>query len=100
MCAAPTGKKVHQVGRFFSATPRSEIAGSDSISPVGKILMHGMHDLGRIDGQDLVLDRVPAEGKHDRIGEPATEPGGRNPDVIVGGANNKLAQAIMIGDVP
>jgi putative tryptophan/tyrosine transport system substrate-binding protein len=93
--AQPTGKKVYRVGWFFSATPLPEMAGPDPISPVGKILVHGLGDLGYVEGQNLILDRVSAEGKYERIGELAAELVSRNPDVIVIGANNKLAQALQ-----
>ena len=61
--AQPTGKKVYRVGWFFSATPLPEMAGPDPISPVGKILVHGLGDLGYVEGQNLILDRVSAEGE-------------------------------------
>ena len=90
----PTGEKV---GWFFGATP---ILISPVISPVANSFTHGLHDLGRIEGRDFVLDRVPVERKYERIGGPATEPGSRNHGVLVIGADNKLAQAMMIGDLP
>jgi putative ABC transport system substrate-binding protein len=93
--AQPTAKKVYRIGWFFSATPLSEMAGPDPISPVGKILVHGLRDLGYVEDQNLILDRVSAEGKYERIGELAGELVSRNPDVIVIGANNRLALALQ-----
>jgi putative tryptophan/tyrosine transport system substrate-binding protein len=62
--AQQIGKKVYRVGWFFSATPLPEMAGPDPISPVGKILVHGLRDLGYVEGQNLILDRMSAEGNY------------------------------------
>jgi putative ABC transport system substrate-binding protein len=92
--AEQTGK-VYRVGWFFSSTPLTKMAGPDPIIPVGKILVHGLRDLGYVEGQNLILDRVSAEGRFERFGELAAELVSRNPDVIVIGANNGLAQALQ-----
>jgi putative tryptophan/tyrosine transport system substrate-binding protein len=69
--AQPTSKKIYRVGWFFSATPLPEMAGPDPISPVGKILVQGLRDLGYVEGQNLILDRVSAEGKYELCGQGA-----------------------------
>jgi len=87
--------KVYRVGWFFSATPIAEMAGPDPVTPVGRALVHGLRDLGYIEGRNLILERRTADGKFERIPEIATELVGLNPDVIVTGGGNFLAQALQ-----
>jgi putative tryptophan/tyrosine transport system substrate-binding protein len=43
--------------------------------------------LGYVEGQNLIIDRYSAEGRHERYAEVAREIVSRNPDVIVTGTN-------------
>ena len=45
--------------------------------------MHGLRDLGYVEGKNLVLERRSAEGKFERFGEIVAELVGRKVDVIV-----------------
>jgi putative tryptophan/tyrosine transport system substrate-binding protein len=87
--------KVYRVGWFFSATPLADMAGPDPITPVGRALVHGLRDLGYVEGRNLILERRTADGKFERIPEIAVELVGLNPDVIVTGGGNFLAQALQ-----
>jgi putative tryptophan/tyrosine transport system substrate-binding protein len=92
--SAQQASKIYRVGLFFSSTPPAEMAGPDPIIPPARALLHGLRDLGYIEGQNLILERRTAEGKFERIPEIAAELVGRNPDAIVTGGGNFLAQAL------
>jgi putative tryptophan/tyrosine transport system substrate-binding protein len=87
--------KIYRVGWFFSATPLAEMAGPDPVTPVGRALVHGLRDLGYIEDRNLILERRTADGKFERIPEIATELVGLNPDAIVTGGGDFLAQALQ-----
>jgi putative ABC transport system substrate-binding protein len=87
--------KVYRVGWFYSSAPLTVMAGPDPIDPIGKALVHGLRELGYVEGQNLELLRRSAEGKFERIDEIATELVSRKPDVIVTGGGDFLAQALQ-----
>jgi putative ABC transport system substrate-binding protein len=87
--------RVFRVGWFFSSTPLEQMAGPDPIIPVGKALVQALRALGYVEGHNLVLERRSAEGKFERIPEIAAELVSRNPDVIITGSGNKLAQELQ-----
>ncbi len=84
--------KVYRVGWFFSSTPLDQMAGPDPILPLGRTIVHGLRDLGYVEGQNLILERRSAEGEFERIDEIATELVGRKP---LTGAGNMLALALQ-----
>jgi putative tryptophan/tyrosine transport system substrate-binding protein len=92
--ATPVSKS-YRVAWFFSSTPLAQMEGPDPIIPVGRALVHGLRDMGYVEGQNLILERRSAEGRFDRIDEIAAELVSRNPDVIVTGGGNMLAQALQ-----
>jgi len=71
------------------------MGGSDPVDPVSKALVHGLRDLGYIEGENLVLERRSAEGKFERIGELAAQLVNLNPDVIITGGGDFMAQALQ-----
>jgi putative tryptophan/tyrosine transport system substrate-binding protein len=87
--------RVFRVGWFFSSTPLEEMAGPDPLIPVGKTFVHALRSLGYVEGHNLVLERRSAEGKFDLIPKLAAELVSRNPDVIVTGSGNRLAQELQ-----
>ena len=92
---AQQASKTYRVGLFFSSTPPAELAGPDPIIPPARAFLHGLRDLGYIEGRNLILERRTAEGKFERIPEIAAELVGRNPDAVVTGGGNFLAQALQ-----
>ena len=54
------------VGLVFGATPLAEMAGTDPISPVARGFVHGLRDLGWIEGQNIVIERRSVEGDPQR----------------------------------
>ena len=92
---AQQASKVYRVGLFFSSTPPAEMAGPDPISPVARAFLHGLRDLGYVEGRNLILERRTAEGKLEQIPKIAAELVGRDPDAVVTGGGNFLAQALQ-----
>ena len=77
---------------ILTTSPVADIAGPDPVLPPWRALVHGLRDLGYIEGRNLVLERRSAEGRFERFGEIVTELVGRKVDVIVT-AGNEAAQA-------
>jgi putative tryptophan/tyrosine transport system substrate-binding protein len=86
--------KVYRVGWLFSAVPLKDMSGSDPVDPVSNAFVHGLRDLGYIEGQNLILERRSAEGKLERIDGYAAELVGLNPDVIITGGGDFMAEAL------
>ena len=57
----PTGK-VHRVGVIAAATPVAEWAGPDPINPGARAFVHGLRDLGYVEGHNLIFERRSAVG--------------------------------------
>ena len=91
---AQQGNKLYRVGWLFSAVPLKDMSGSDPVDPVSNAFVHGLRDLGYIEGQNLILERRSAEGKLERIDGYAAELVGLNPDVIITGGGDFMAQAL------
>jgi putative ABC transport system substrate-binding protein len=79
--------KVHRVGLVFTTSPVSETVGSDPINPVARALVHGLRDLGYVEGRNLILERRSAEGKWEMLPEIIQQLVDENVDVIVTTAN-------------
>jgi putative tryptophan/tyrosine transport system substrate-binding protein len=86
--------KIYRVGWLFSAVPLKDMSGSEPVDPVSNAFVHGLRDLGYIEGQNLILERRSAEGKLERIDGFAAELVGLNPDVIITGGGDFMAQAL------
>ena len=76
---AQQAARLYRVGWLFAAVPLKDMGGPDPVDPVSRAFVQGLHDLGYIEGQNLVLERRSAEGKLERIGELAAELVGLNP---------------------
>jgi putative ABC transport system substrate-binding protein len=80
-------RRVYRVALVFTTSPVSEMAGSDPIHPLARSLVHGLHALGYVQGQNLVLEPRSAEGKFERFPEIIRELVSIKVDVIVTVAN-------------
>ena len=81
--------KVYRVGLVFTTAPLSEMVGPDPIIPGARAVVHGLRDLGYIEGKNLVLERRSAEGKFERLPAIAAELVALKLDVIIlGGATH------------
>ena len=83
--------KIHRVGIIIPTAPVSTMTGVDPINPPIKAFIHGLRDLGYIEGQNLILEPRSTEGLFERSREIVTELIGRKVDVIVV-AGNELAK--------
>src|SRR6202047_4592518 len=92
---AQQAARLYRVGWLFAAVPLKDMGGPDPVDPVSRAFVHGLRDLGYIEGQNLALERRSAEGKLERIGEFAAELVGLNPDVIITGGGDFMAQALQ-----
>jgi putative ABC transport system substrate-binding protein len=86
----PAGK-VYRVGWLFYIWKVTDAPAQ----PLFRAFVHGLRDAGYVEGQNLVLKLLSAEGKYERIGELATELVSRNPDVILAGGGNLMARALQ-----
>src|SRR6476659_5384950 len=92
---AQQAARLHRVGWLFAAVPLQDMGGPNPVDPVSRAFVYGLRDLGYIEGQNLVFERRSAEGKLERIGELAAELVGLNPDVIITGGGDFMAQALQ-----
>ena len=90
--AQPTGK-AHRVGLVFSTAPMSTMAGPDPINLAVRAFVHGLRDLGYVEGRNLVVERRSAEGRFERFGEIVAELVALNVDAIVITGALELARA-------
>ena len=85
--------KVYRVGLIFTATPLSEMAGPEPVSPVFRAFVQGLRALGYVEGQNLILERRSAEGRYERFGDIVVELVRLKADVIVTAGGDPLARA-------
>jgi putative tryptophan/tyrosine transport system substrate-binding protein len=64
--AQQAGKGV-KIGIIVYNAPASDIAGQDPKNPFVKAFVHGLRDLGWVDGQNIQIERRSAEGQPQRL---------------------------------
>jgi putative ABC transport system substrate-binding protein len=64
--AQPT-LKMHRVGFIAATSPLSEISGPDPANRFARAFVHGLRDLGYVQGKNLVLEMRTLEGKPERL---------------------------------
>jgi putative ABC transport system substrate-binding protein len=60
-------KKIHRVGFVATTSPLAEISGPDPANPFVRAFVHGMRDLGYVQGKNLALEMRTLEGKPERL---------------------------------
>ena len=65
--SAQPAKKVHRVGFVATTSPLAEILGLEPANPFARAFVHGLRDLGYIQGKNLVLEMRTLEGKPERL---------------------------------
>lgn len=58
--------KVHRVAFIAALSPLSELKGPEPVNPAVRAFVHGLRDLGYIEGRNLVLDMRTLEGRYER----------------------------------
>jgi putative tryptophan/tyrosine transport system substrate-binding protein len=92
---AQQATKIYRVGWLFSAVPLKDMSGPDPVDPVSNAFVNGLRALGYVEGQNLRLERRSAEGKLNRIDGLAAELVALNPDVLITGGGDFMAQALQ-----
>jgi hypothetical protein len=64
--AAEAQLKVHRIALVFSTAPVAEMAGPEPVNPYARVFVRGLHALGYVEGQNLILYRRSAEGQFSR----------------------------------
>src|SRR5262249_11486752 len=65
--AQPAGKLLPRVAVVITTSPVGELQGPNPVHPHVRAFVHGLRDLGWIDGQTIVIERRSAEGKWDQV---------------------------------
>jgi len=97
--AAPSATEAQQPGKtrivalVLGSAPASAMAGSDPASPLTRVFVHRLRDLGWIEGRNLVIDRRSAEGQPGRSLAIVTDVVARQVDVIVVASPQLLEEA-------
>jgi putative tryptophan/tyrosine transport system substrate-binding protein len=92
---AQQATKIYRVRWLFSAVPLKDMSGPNPLDPVSNAFVNGLRALGYVEGQNLGLERRSAEGKLDRIDGLAAELVALNPDVLITGGGDFMAQALQ-----
>jgi putative ABC transport system substrate-binding protein len=90
--AQPTPRRP-VVAFVHAVIPPAEMAGSNPISPLARAFVHGLHDLGWIEGKTVVIERRSAEGDPQRAPAIFAELITRGVDVIAMGGSRWLRDA-------
>jgi putative ABC transport system substrate-binding protein len=100
--AAQQAKRLPVVAIVFSASPVTEMVGPDPIHPLVRTIVHGLRDLGWIDGRSVVIERRSVEGDPQRAPAIFAELIARGVDVIVLPAARWLHEAAQraTGNIP
>jgi putative ABC transport system substrate-binding protein len=65
--AAQPAAKMHRVGFIATTSPPNEISGIEPVNPFARAFVHGLRDLGYVQGRNLELDMRSLEGKPERL---------------------------------
>jgi putative ABC transport system substrate-binding protein len=90
--AQPAGR-VYRVGFMVTTSPVSEMVGADPVNPGARALVHGLRNLGYVDGRNLILDFRSAEGRFERFADILTDLVRQKADVIVIG-DTRVAEVV------
>ena len=91
--AAQQPKRLPVVALVFGNPPLPEMIGADPISPHARGFVHGLRDLGWIDGRTIVIERRSAEQAPQRAPAIFAELLARGVDVIMMGGEKWLQDA-------
>ena len=81
------------VAFVHAVIPPAEMAGPNPTSPLARAFVRGLHDLGWIEGQTVIIERLSAEGDPQRAPAIFAELITRGVDVIAMGGSRWLREA-------
>jgi putative tryptophan/tyrosine transport system substrate-binding protein len=55
--------RVWRIGVLFGGTPTADMAGPEPRSAILRSFLEGLHELGYVEGQNVVIERRSAEGR-------------------------------------
>jgi putative ABC transport system substrate-binding protein len=67
LARAQRKRPLPRVAVVFNAIPVSEMQGADPVDPIARALVHGLRDVGLVDGRDIVIERRSAEEHPERM---------------------------------
>jgi len=95
--AQPTSR-LPRVALVFGGTPLAEMAGSDPASAPARGFVHGLRDLGLVEGRNIIIERRSAEGRPERLDALMKEVVQLGVDVIVTGGDRGVRAASRATD--
>jgi putative ABC transport system substrate-binding protein len=75
--------RVWRIGVLFGGTPTADMAGPEPRSAILRSFLEGLHELGYVEGQNVMIERRSAEGKTQRLPDLFGELVRLNVDVIL-----------------
>ena len=64
---AQRAQKMPRVALVFGTAPLTEMAGPEPINPLARAFVHGLRDLGWVDGRNIVIERRSSKGRIERL---------------------------------
>ncbi len=64
---AQRGGALPRVALVFNNIPLAEMAGADPAHRLARAFVHGLRDLGLVEGRNIIIERRSAEGRYDRL---------------------------------
>ena len=86
-------KRLPVVAFVLSSPPATQMAGSNPVSPPARGFLHGLHELGWIDGRNVIVERLSTEGDPRRAPAILAELLTRGVDVVMLGGARWLHEA-------
>jgi len=96
--AQQTKPPMPRIAFIFGNTPRAEIEGPNPTSPYVRAFLQGMRELGWIDGQNISIERMTAEGRPDRYAALMRELTKRRLDLIVISGTGGVVKVRKVND--
>ncbi len=81
--AAQPASRLPRVARISADAPLAEIVGPDPINANARGFVHGLRDLGWVDGRNVIIEHRSAEGRPERVPALVREVVDLRVDVIV-----------------
>ena len=91
--AAPLAAEAQQPGKVYRIGYLALLPGEDVTSPM-KAFKERLHELGYIEGKNLIFEYRSAEGRQERLTELGTELARARPDVLVAGSGTLAPLAL------